>query len=104
MTAPIPWRSLIEAREAQGVSRYRLAKAMKINLTHLGRLERGEVAPRAGTVRRAAKALGVPVAGVYPGGDTSQVSDAQRELITRIVREELDKRLGALERDQGDEV
>ena len=92
-----PWTSLIRAREAKGWSRFRLAGEMHINLHHLGKLERGEVIPRNGTVLRAAETLGVPVAQVTPGHveDTNLLaltSGELRELVRGIVVEELDKR------------
>lgn len=92
-----PWSSLIAAREAVGWSRFRLAAEMRINLSHLGRLERGDAAPRADTVRRAAEALGVTVQQVAPEGHSVPVNTpitnvAQLEaLIREVVREELRK-------------
>ncbi|TXH08386.1 MAG: XRE family transcriptional regulator [Spirochaetes bacterium] len=57
----VPWTALINAREERGWSRFHLASVMRINLSHLGKLERGESKPRTGTVSRAAQALGIPV-------------------------------------------
>lgn len=90
-TASIPWESLVSTREAAGVSRYRLAKEMGINLSHLGRLERGEASPRADTVRRAAGALGVPVEQVTPAKEDAALV-VNVDQLRAIVREELAKR------------
>lgn len=93
-----PWTSLVAAREAKGWSRFRLAAEMHINLSHLGRLERGEVSPRMGTIRRAAEALEVDMACVAPAGSalTDDVplvtADQVRALVRETVAEELRKR------------
>lgn len=90
-----PWASLVAARESAGVSRYRLAREMGINLSHLGRLERGEVSPRAGTVRRAAEALGVPVEQVAPSKDGAALVvtvEQLREIFRQELVAELDRR------------
>lgn len=87
-TARIPWETLISAREAAGVSRYRLAQDMGINLSHLGRLERGEASPRVDTIRRAAQALGVPVEQVTPAkADAALVLTVEQ--LREVLREEL---------------
>lgn len=87
-TTSTPWESLISAREAAGVSRYRLAKEMGINLSHLGRLERGEASPRADTIRRAAQALGVPVEQVTPAKEDAALVLTVDQL-REVLREEL---------------
>ena len=87
-TTSTPWTSLISAREAAGVSRYRLAQDMGINLSHLGRLERGEASPRADTIRRAAEALGVSVEQVTPSkADAALVLTVEQ--LREVLREEL---------------
>lgn len=93
------WSTLIAAREAAGVSRYRLAKDMHINLSHLGRLERGEVSPRAATVARAAEALNVPITDIlpssttYPDGSPAGLTVEQvKELVRVGVAAELERR------------
>lgn len=100
MTTPsAPWSTLIATREAAGMSRYRLAKDMHINLSHLGRLERGEVSPRAATVVRAAEALKVPITDVlppsttYPDGSPAVLTVAQvKELVRAEVAAEIERR------------
>ena len=93
-----PWSTLIAAREAAGVSRYRLAKDMRINLSHLGRLERGEVSPRAATVARAAEVLRVPITGIlppstaYPDGTRVLTVAQVKELVREEVAAELERR------------
>ena len=87
-TASIPWESLVSTREAAGVSRYRLAQDMGINLSHLGRLERGEASPRADTIRRAAEALGVPVEQVTPVKEDAELVLTVGQL-REVLREEL---------------
>lgn len=87
-TASIPWESLVSTREAAGVSRYRLARDMGINLSHLGRLERGEASPRADTIRRAAEALGVPVERVTPVKEDAALVLTVEQL-REVLREEL---------------
>lgn len=92
-----PWTSLIAAREAKGWSRFRLAAEMHINLSHLGRLERGEVSPRTDTIRRAAEALEVEVSCVAPAGSSlagsSLVTVEQvKQLVKETVAEEFRKR------------
>ena len=87
-TTSTPWTSLISAREAAGVSRYRLAQDMGINLSHLGRLERGEASPRADTIRRAAEALGVSVEQVTPTKDGAALVLTVEQL-REVLREEL---------------
>jgi len=83
-----PWESLVSTREAAGVSRYRLAQDMGINLSHLGRLERGEASPRADTIRRAAEALGVSVEQVTPAkADAALVLTVEQ--LREVLREEL---------------
>lgn len=96
-TAHTPWESLISVREAAGVSRYRLAQDMGINLSHLGRLERGEASPRADTIRRAAQALGVPVEQVTPAKE-----DAALVLTVDHLREVLREELTAARATLGD--
>jgi len=86
--ATVPWESLVSAREAAGVSRYRLAQKMGINLSHLGRLERGEASPRTDTIRRAAEALGVSMDKVTPAKD-GETSAANGTQLRKILREEL---------------
>ena len=87
-TASTPWESLVSTREAAGVSRYRLAQDMGINLSHLGRLERGEASPRADTIRRAAEALGVSVEQVTPSkADAALVLTVEQ--LREVLREEL---------------
>lgn len=87
-TTSTPWESLVSTREAAGVSRYRLAQDMGINLSHLGRLERGEASPRADTIRRAAEALGVPVEQVTPAkADAALVLTVEQ--LREVLREEL---------------
>lgn len=87
-TNPTPWTSLITARETFGMSRYRLAKEMGINLSHLGRLEKGLATPRADTIRRASEALGVPVAEITPHDEGSQLVITVDQL-QAIIREAL---------------
>lgn len=85
-----PWTSIIAAREAAGMSRYRLAQEMHINLSHLGRLERGEASPRADTVRRAAEALGVTVEQATPAKEDAALvvtEDRLRQLIIASLKE-----------------
>lgn len=87
-TTSTPWESLVSTREAAGVSRYRLAQDMGINLSHLGRLERGEASPRADTIRRAAEALGVSVEQVTPAkADAALVLTVEQ--LREVLREEL---------------
>lgn len=100
----VPWTALIAAREEQGWSRFHLASVMKINLSHLGKLERGESTPRTGTVSRAAQALGIPVSQLTSnvGDDRLPVSDEQ-QFVTRkemesYVRHAVEKALRERER------
>lgn len=87
-TTSAPWESLVSTRKAAGVSRYRLAQDMGINLSHLGRLERGEASPRADTIRRAAEALGVSVEQVTPAkADAALVLTVEQ--LREVLREEL---------------
>lgn len=102
-----PWVSLIAAREAKGWSRFRLAAEMKMNLTHLGNLEKGKVSPRIGTVQKAATALGVPLDTLIVEGVSPPTDDTSwlRDMIREIVVEELDKRqavIGDAPHDHGD--
>lgn len=92
---PAPWTSLISAREAAGVSRYRLAQKMHINLSHLGELERGKSFPRADTVRRAAEALGVTVEQVTPTTEDTTLVVTVKQL-REIIRDELARHEGAV--------
>lgn len=85
-TKSIPWESLVSAREAAGMSRYRLAKEMGINLSHLGRLEKGLATPRADTIRRAADAIGVPVERVTPGDPLAAFTLTTEQLHALIIR------------------
>ena len=48
-------------REAEGLSQEALASKAKISREYLARLEAGRHDPTVGTLRRLAKALGVPV-------------------------------------------
>ncbi len=50
---------LRRAREAAGLSRYKLAKRAKLSLIHVSRMERGEVQPRLDTLRKLAAGLGI---------------------------------------------
>ena len=89
-----PWVSLIAAREAKGWSRFRLAAEMKMNLTHLGNLEKGKVSPRISTVQKAAAVLGVPLNMLIVEGVSPPTDDTSwlRNLIREVVAEELDRR------------
>lgn len=91
--AQSPWASLIAARESVGMSRYLLAQKMRINLSHLGRLERGDATPRTDTVRRAAEVIGVPVSQILPSADVPITSaDQVRALVREEVAAELKRR------------
>lgn len=93
-----PWNSLIAAREARGWSRFHLASEMRINLSHLGNLEKGVSKPRMGTISRAAQALGVPIAQLVEHGEDAPSYSPEQQLVTRkemetFVRAAIDKAL-----------
>lgn len=78
-------------REAQGKSLTDLSHDVRMNLSHLSRIEKGHVRPHAPTVKRIADALGVapldiPLPGEEPAEGLSPVMAAQ---VRQIVREEI---------------
>jgi transcriptional regulator with XRE-family HTH domain len=90
-----PWSALVAAREKRGWSRFRLASEMRINLSHLGKLEKGESKPRMNTISRAAHALGVPVARLI-GENQAQSTSTDQQWVTHkemeiFVHEEIEK-------------
>jgi transcriptional regulator with XRE-family HTH domain len=62
---------LTAAREAKGWSRYGLAKEADVHQSTVAYIEEGQVEPTLPTLRKLARALGVPVTRILPPEKTS---------------------------------
>lgn len=75
MTEPSFGSRLTAAREAKGITKYRLAKLIGMSQAYVGQLETGAYKPSNETVAKLAPVLGVPLAEMQAWADADRLGE-----------------------------